>query len=161
MAHGACYRASQEGAVKSHEVIKEMFDRQGAKHVAAELGVSLSLLYKWSEPEGESGAANPLDRVAELARVTNDDRAVQWLARLRGGIFVKNPERALGKVDVFRETQRILKEFADVLQAVSSAWDDSRLTADEIDRIRHEWDELKSIGETFVMACEDHASKKR
>lgn len=147
--------------MKSHEVIKEMFDRLGAKHVAAELGVSLSLLYKWSEPEGESGAANPLDRVAELARVTDDDRAVQWLARQRGGVFVKNPTRVMDKVDVFRETQRILKEFADVLQAVSSAWDDSRLTADEIERIRLEWDELKSIGETFVMACEDHAARKR
>lgn len=147
--------------MKSHDVIKEMFDRLGAKHVAAELGVSLSLLYKWSEPEGESGAANPLDRVAELSRVTDDDRAVQWLARQRGGVFVKNPSRTVDKVDVFRETQRILKEFADVLQAVSSAWDDSRLTADEIEKIRAEWDELKSIGETFVMACEDHASKKR
>lgn len=146
--------------MKSHDVIKEMFDRLGAKHVAAELGVSLSLLYKWSEPEGESGAANPLDRVAELARVTDDDRAVQWLARQRGGVFVKNPARTVDKVDVFKETQRILKEFADVLQAVSSAWDDARLTAEEIDRIRHEWDELKSIGESFVLACEDHASKK-
>lgn len=147
--------------MKSHDVIKEMFDRLGAKHVAAELGVSLSLLYKWSEPEGESGAANPLDRVAELSRVTDDDRAVQWLARQRSGVFVKNPSRTVDKVDVFRETQRILKEFADVLQAVSSAWDDSRLTAEEIEKIRAEWDELKSIGETFVMACEDHASKKR
>ncbi len=147
--------------MKSHDVIKEMFDRLGAKHVASELGVSLSLLYKWSEPEGESGAANPLDRVAELSRVTDDDRAVQWLAHQRGGVFVKNPPRLVEKVDVFRETQRILKEFADVLQAVSSAWDDARLTPDEIERIRHEWDELKSIGETFVMSCEDHAAKKR
>lgn len=147
--------------MKSHDVIKEMFDRLGAKHVASELGVSLSLLYKWSEPEGESGAANPLDRVAELSRVTNDDRAVQWLAHQRAGVFVKNPTRMVEKVDVFRETQRILKEFADVLQAVSSAWDDARLTPEEIERIRHEWDELKSIGETFVMACEDHAAKKR
>ena len=147
--------------MKSHDVIKEMFDRLGAKHVASELGISLSLLYKWSEPEGESGAANPLDRVAELSRVTDDDRAVQWLARQRSGVFVKNPVRTVEKVEVFRETQRILKEFADVLQAVSSAWDDSHLTQEEIDRIRLEWDELKSIGETFVMACEDHASKKR
>ena len=147
--------------MKSHDVIKEMFDRQGAKHVAAELGVSLSLIYKWSEPEGESGAANPLERVAELSRVTNDDRAVQWMARQRAGVFVKNPARSVAKVDVFRETQRILKEFADVLQAVSSAWDDDRLTAEEIDSIRAEWDVLKSIGESFVMACEDHASKKR
>ena len=78
--------------MKSHEVIKETVEKLGAKKVASELGVSLSLLYKWSEPTDESGAANPLDRVAELCRVTGDPRPVSWLAGqsrwMRSSMFI-------------------------------------------------------------------------
>jgi hypothetical protein len=145
---------------KSHEIIKATIDKLGAKHVASELKISLSLLYKWSEPTDESGAANPLDRVAELVKVTDDDRAVMWLCQQRGGVFVKNPTKQPGQIDVLRETQRILKEFSDVIQAVSIAWEDSKVTGQEASKIRDEWDELKAIAETFVLTCEEHARKK-
>jgi len=146
--------------MKSHEIIKAAVEKLGAKHVASELGVSLSLLYKWSEPTDESGAANPLDRVAELVRATDDDRPITWLCQGREGIFVKNPPKQSGPVDVLRETQRILKEFSDVLSAVSTAWEDSKLTQQEAEKIRHEWDELKAVAETFVMTCEEYAKKR-
>jgi hypothetical protein len=145
--------------MKSHEVIKATVEKLGAKHVASELKISLSLLYKWSEPTDESGAQNPLDRVAELVRVTDDDRPVRWLCQKRGGVFVKNPDKQPGQVDVLRETNRILKEFSDVIQAVSMAWEDARVTPAEAQKIRAEWDELKAIAETFVLTCEAHAKK--
>lgn len=141
--------------MKSHEVIKETVDSLGAKKVASELGVSLSLLYKWSEPTDESGAANPLDRVAQLSRITNDPRCVMWLCQQMDGVYVKNPATLAGKLDVLRETQRLLKEFSDVLMAVSTAWEDAKVSKEEAEKIRAEWDELKSIAETFVVACEN------
>lgn len=147
--------------MKSHEVIKETVDALGAKKVAAELGVSLSLLYKWSEPTDESGAANPLDRVAQLSLITKDPRCVMWLCQQMDGVYVKNPGTLGGKLDVLRETQRLLKEFSDVLMAVSTAWEDAKVNAAEAEKIRAEWDELKSIAETFVLACEEHAKGKR
>lgn len=147
--------------MKSHEVIKETVDALGAKKVAAELGVSLSLLYKWSEPTDESGAANPLDRVAQLSLITKDPRCVMWLCQQMDGVYVKNPGTLGGKLDVLRETQRLLKEFSDVLMAVSTAWEDAKVNAEEAEKIRAEWDELKSIAETFVLACEEHAKGKR
>ncbi len=147
--------------MKSHEVIKETVDALGAKKVAADLGISMSLLYKWSEPTDESGAANPLDRVAELGKVTNDPRPVAWLCQQMNGVFVKNPEALVGKVDVLKETQRILHGFSDMLAAVSGGWEDAKLTAIEAENIRTEWDELKSVAETFVRACEAHAKGKR
>jgi hypothetical protein len=147
--------------MKSHEVLKETIDTLGAKRVAADLGISLSLLYKWSEPTDESGAANPLDRVAQLSRITNDPRCVTWLCQQMDGVFVKNPSPLGGKTDVLRATQRLLKEFSDLLMAVSLAWEDSRVSVAEAEKIRAEWDELKSSAETFVLACESHARGKR
>ena len=146
--------------MKSHEVIKETVETLGAKKVASELGVSLSLLYKWSEPTDESGAANPLDRVAELCRVTNDPRPVSWLAGQMNGVFVKNPTTTSGQVDVLQQTQKLVTAFSDMLLAVSRGWEDAELTIEEAEKIRTEWDELKSVAETFVLGCEQHAKKK-
>jgi hypothetical protein len=60
--------------MESHEVLKEAFDSPTAspKEIASELGVSLSLVYKWAQPpEGQgSGSRNPLDRVDELVKAT-------------------------------------------------------------------------------------------
>lgn len=147
--------------MKSHEVIKQTVDALGAKKVASELGVSLSLLYKWSEPTDESGAANPLDRVAQLSRITQDPRCVMWLCQQMNGVYVKNPQPLGGRLDVMRETQRLLKEFSDLLMAVSNAWEDAKVSGEEADKIRAEWDELKSIAETFVVACEETARGKK
>ena len=147
--------------MKSHEAIKLAIEDVGAKQVSSELGVSLSLLYKWSEPAEESGAQNPLDRTAHLVKATGNTVALSWLCAQAGGVFVKNPSRTEQKVDVLVETQRILKEFSDVLSAVSAAWQDARVSDDEARVIRKEWDELKSVAETFVMMCEDHAKRPR
>jgi transcriptional regulator with XRE-family HTH domain len=145
--------------MKSHEVIKAAIDKLGAKKVASDLGVSMSLLYKWSEPTDESGAANPLDRIAELYKVTADERPIEWLCQQADGVFVKNPPRdaRIERVDVLKETQRILKEFSDVLTAVSNGWEDAKLERHEAEKIRQEWDELKSIAETFVRGCEQQS----
>jgi len=43
--------------MEAHEVMRDVLKRTSAKHIAAELGVSLSLVYKWAEPpEDASGS---------------------------------------------------------------------------------------------------------
>ncbi len=138
----------------SHEIIKRALQQRGAKQVASDLDVSLSLLYKWSEPSTQSGATNPLDKTVELAAACGNTVVLEWLCQRFGGVFVKNPDARQGRVDVLVETQRILKEFSDVLSAVSTAWADARVSPTEAAAIRKEWDELKSVAETFVLACE-------
>ena len=73
--------------MESHEIIKEAFEETSPKEIAAELGVSLSLVYKWAQPNTElgSGSRNPLDRVAELVRITKNPKLVQWLCHQAGG----------------------------------------------------------------------------
>jgi transposase len=56
-----------------------MFQKCSAKQIAAQLGLSLSMVYKWAEPgDGTgSGAANLLDRLEALLRRTKDPRLIQ------------------------------------------------------------------------------------
>src|SRR4051794_38315433 len=65
--------------MQSHELLREVFQKGSAKQAAAELGLSLSMIYKWAESPGESsgsGTANPLDRIEALHRCTGDLRIV-------------------------------------------------------------------------------------
>ena len=80
--------------MQSHELLKDVLQQISAKQISAEMGLSLSLIYKWAErPEDESGsgAGSPLDRVGELIRLTGDARVAQWVCEQAGGFFIRNP----------------------------------------------------------------------
>src|SRR5271156_3554015 len=52
-------------AMESHELLRQVFQKASPKQAAAEMGLSLSMIYKWAEPpDSTSGATNPLDRVS-------------------------------------------------------------------------------------------------
>ena len=54
-----------------------VFKTTSAKQISADLGLSLSLIYKWAEPPEKvdgSGLTNPLDRMEQLIRSTGDAR---------------------------------------------------------------------------------------
>ena len=75
--------------MESHEVLKQAFDNSGIspKEIASELGVSLSLVYKWTQPNTEtgSGSRNPLDRLAALVLLNREPAIVEWLCQHAGG----------------------------------------------------------------------------
>ncbi len=143
----------------SHEILRRTIDRAGAKAVAGELAVSRSLIYKWCEAKGEtaSGAGNPLDRILSLCRLTGDPSPIIWLCEQVNGFFVDNitPDatRADGRALVM--TQRILKEFSEMLDMVSrSLAHEDGIDRDEARAIRVEWEDLKRVSEQFVLGCE-------
>jgi len=143
--------------MESHEVLRQALEHANPKEIASELGISLSLVYKWSQPgddEGGSGTTNPLDRVLQLFRITKDDFIIQWLCRKSGGFFVKNPHPGKGEVDLMPATQGIVQMFAELLTAISKAAADHKISSKEAAEIRHEWDELKRFTEGFVHCCE-------
>lgn len=144
--------------MQSHEMLREVFERTSPKQISSELGLSLSLIYKWAEPASEdgSGATNPLDRMAQLVRVTQDDRIVQWLAQHADGFFMKNPKKKWPHpFYVVPATNHIVQDFADLLSVIATAAADSHITAKESKAIRARWEELKSITEGFVHCCEE------
>ncbi|HYG74562.1 MAG TPA: phage regulatory CII family protein [Planctomycetota bacterium] len=150
--------------MESHEVLKTSISEIGVKAVAAELGVSESLVYKWcqecpaSELDEKSGARNPLDRILELYRLTRDRRLIIWLCERAGGYFVENSRKVpLEEVDrdVFRHTQTMVKSFSELLNEVSTAIDNGGVVdLTEAKRIRKEWEDLKREAEHFVSGCE-------
>ena len=46
------------------------------------------------------------------------------------------------------------QEFADMLATIASSAGDNRITPEEAKKIRARWEELKSVTESFVRACE-------
>ena len=128
------------------------------KQIAAELGLSLSLVYKWAEPNEESGsgAANPLDRIAALIQTTKDPQIIQWLCQRAGGFYIQNPEcNWKHATDLVPATNQILQEFADLLAVIATAASDNRISKTESENIRARWEELKSVTEEFVHCCEN------
>src|SRR3989442_7772156 len=118
--------------MQSHEILREVFQQCSPKQVAAELGLSLSMIYKWAEPpdaSAGSGSTNPLDRIDALLRCTSDRRLVQWICQRAGGFFILNPK--LNKPHpsyLIPATNQIVQEFADLLAVIASAAADNQIS---------------------------------
>ena len=143
--------------MESHEVLRRAMRKTTPKAIAADLGVSLSLVYKWAEKptDDSSGSRNPLDRLLEIIRLSGDPGIVDWLCQKQGGHFVKDPDVSGHQIDhVLPATQEIIGQFSELLSRISSAATDHSVTPDEADEIRQCWDKLKSYAEAFVRACE-------
>jgi hypothetical protein len=141
--------------MESHEVMKEVLKKTSAKQIAATMGVSLSLVYRWTEsPDGKSGIGNPLDRVGELIRITGDARIAQWVSERAGGFYIRNPKNLPCGQPLIPITNDIVQDFADMLATIAVSSSDSVITRDEANKIRARWEELKSVTEGFVKAAE-------
>jgi hypothetical protein len=144
--------------MQAHEVIREVLKQTPAKQIAAEMGLSLSLVYKWAEPpvdESGSGANSPLDRVGQLIRISGDPRIAQWACEESGGFFIRNPHQLKRPNQLIPVTNDIVQEFADMLATIAQAAGDNVITKEEARNIRRRWEELKSVTEGFVHSAED------
>lgn len=148
--------------MESFEILKQAADKVGVKALAAELKLSPALVYKWCQPcepddPDTSGALNPLDRLAEIVRVTNDIEVVNWICQQAGGFFVPNvhPDRRHVGTDLLIGAQQLVKEFSDMLEEVGrSVANDGEIDDPEAERIRRDWETLKRVAESFVIAGE-------
>lgn len=143
--------------MESHEVMREVLRETPAKRVASEMGLSLSLVYKWAEPpvdDSGSGANNPLDRVGQLLRISNDVRIAQWVCERANGFYIRNPEAAKQIKHLIPVTNDIVQDFADMLATIAQAAGDNAISDDEARKIRQRWEDLKSVTEGFVKAAE-------
>lgn len=144
--------------MESYEIFKEAFKNSSPKAIASELGVSLSLVYKWAQEQSESGSGsrNPLDRLLEIIRLTEEERIVEWLCEKCDGYFVRNPPSSCEQgFEVLPATNEIVGQFSELLSQISRAALDSSITLDEAGDIREQWDRLKCYGEGFVRCCEE------
>jgi hypothetical protein len=141
----------------SHEVMRDVLKRTSAKQIAADMGLSLSLIYKWAEPpedDSGSGASSPLDRVGQLIRITHDAQIAQWVCEQAGGFYIRNPENLPLHQPLIPMTNDIVQEFADMLATIAQSSADNVISKDEARTIRRRWEELKTVTEGFVRAAE-------
>lgn len=145
--------------MQSHEILREVFHSTSAKQIAADLGLSLSLIYKWAETppsDAPPGGGNPLDRVDQLMRCTNDPRIIQWLCHRAGGFFIPNLKSQRPNPEfLIPATNSVVQEFADLLAVIATSAADNSINAAESRTIRQRWEELKSVTESFVTGCEE------
>lgn len=144
--------------MESYEIFKEAFKKSSPKEIASELGVSLSLVYKWAQEQSESGSGsrNPLDRLLEIVRLTGELRLIDWLCEKSDGYFVRNPPSSCEKgFQVLPATNEIVSQFSNLLSRIAQAALDNSITLDEAQEIREQWDRLKCFGEGFVRCCEE------
>ena len=144
--------------MQSHELLREVIKDGSAKQIAADLNLSLSLIYKWAEPPENvagSGLTNPLDRIEQLIQSTHDLRLPQWICERAGGFFIHNRRpTAPHPYQLIPATNKIVQEFADMLGVIATASGDNAITKTEAKDIRRRWENLKRETEGFVHSCE-------
>ena len=142
--------------MESHELLREILQRHGAKDLAAKLDLSLQRIYQWAEDPKGSGTPNPLDRVNAIQKATGDTRIAEWICEQAGGFFMPNPQLEKNKSVALKTASNVLiQEFAAMITLVADAAVDGKITVDETADIRARWEKIKSVTEHFVRCCED------
>ena len=143
--------------MESHDVMREVLKKTSAKQIAADMGLSLSLVYKWAEAPMDGSAAtgnSPLERIGQLVRSTGDTRIAAWVCEQAGGFYIRNPQAVAATGQLIPVTNDIVQEFADMLATIAQSSADSVITPEEARKIRARWEGLKSVTEGFVKAAE-------
>jgi len=146
--------------MQSHELLKDILKKTSAKQISSDMGLSLSLIYKWAEPPTDaagSGSSNPLDRIEQLIGTTGDTRIAHWVCARAGGFYIVNPPVNSSGRDLVPATTEIVNDFARLLTSITMASADQQVTGPEAADIRARWEALKSATEGFVAAAENGA----
>lgn len=148
---------------QTHRVLKQAVERAGPKRVARALDVSLSLVYKWTQPPRTkrnptaSGARNPLDKLITIFSLSQDLEIIHFLCQIARGYYTANPAQSGRPAQNFvSATVSSLNDFADLLQyAEKSLSDDGTIDEAEAGKLRRQWDRLKGRLEQFIVSCEE------
>jgi len=148
---------------ETHQVLRQAVERAGPKRVARALDVSLSLVYKWTQPPRTkrnptaSGARNPLDKLVTIFGLSNDLELIHFVCRVARGYYTANPGGApRNERNFVSATVNALNDFADMLQyAEKSLSSDGRIDEGESRKLRRQWDKLKGRLEQFIVSCEE------
>ncbi|HRJ77583.1 MAG: hypothetical protein HPKKFMNG_01992 [Planctomycetes bacterium] len=157
-------QSEMERAMKeTHRVLKQAIDRAGPKRVARALDISLSLVYKWTQPArtkqnpAASGARNPLDKLLAIFELSQDLELVHFICQMARGYYTPNPlAKGSDRISFVSETVSSLNDFADMLQyAEKSLTNDGRIDEAEAAKLRQQWNRLKGRLEHFIISCEE------
>jgi hypothetical protein len=81
------------------------------------------------------------DLVLPLMRICDSDIPLHFLARQRGGVFLRTPEPAYGGGELARTLAASAKEYAEFMQETAYSIADGDIPADQLARITKEGQE--------------------
>ncbi len=138
--------------MNSKDAMKVACQQAGVKTVAESLGVSPTAIYNQINDVHKNDI---LQKFVNFTVACEDDTPIRWACEELNGIFVKNPPVVV-KEDkkVYDCVPQVLKEFSDVIREIGTAMADDQVSAKEAVKIRKEWEELKRLLESFVLAAE-------
>ena len=138
--------------MNSKETMKAACQRVGVKTVAESLGLSPTAIYNQINDKHKTDI---LQKFINFTVACEDDKPIRWACEELNGIFIKNPQvQVQDDKKVYDCVPQVLKEFSDVIREIGTAMADGVVSAEEAVKIRKEWEELKALLESFVLASE-------
>jgi hypothetical protein len=139
----------------SHDIVKQILKEIPAKQIAAELGVSLSLVYKWAEPPlVGSGTSNPLDRTELLTRISGGNAPLEWLCERMNGTFMPGTPPTIPDLHVYRSRPELMRELGCLLTALAEIATEGDISQPKVSLLRKRWEHVKKVTEIFIQAAE-------
>jgi hypothetical protein len=134
--------------MKSWDAMKAMVGKN-VDEMAQVFRKSTSLIYKWTQPNGDygdSGALNPIDKLAMgitaamgLGVSKADATApIQCLANIFDMVVIEIPKALSTPKEVTEELSKVIAEFSDLTAETAKALDDGRISGKEYERIHNE-----------------------
>jgi hypothetical protein len=116
-----------------HAVIKDAPSKLDAHTIASLLGKPYqTLMSELSSQPGHKFGADLVLRAMELA---GSDEPLHFLARQRGGVFIKLPEAGGSEGAVQLAAMGAVKEFGELMAEIGASLADGTLSREECDRI--------------------------
>ena len=118
------------------------------KEIAHKTGLSKG--YHYQELRGDT--PNILERTKVYLDAEDGDTLIQHLCRTQNGFFYRDIERD-SDMD-FKIVPKILKEFSEFLNVLSSSLEDGVISDAEKEKLYSEWDDLSGVVQTLKRQIE-------
>ena len=125
-----------------HATVKNAPSGLDAKSIASLLGKPYHTLM--SELSRQDVHKFGADLVLPILLLTDSDEPLHFLARQRGGVFIRLPDPADTNSDLVQALAASIKEFGEFASETARDVSDGDIPADQLSRIEHEGDEAIS-----------------
>lgn len=137
-----------------HVLVKKAPSGLDAETVAPLLGYTRysTMMSELSDQPGHKLGANMLLPIMEL---TGSDEPLHFLARQRGGVFIKLPQMLAGDDPLQGAAMKSIKETGEFLTALGSSLADGDLSKDDCERIEKEAHEAATATMALIKMVAD------
>jgi len=110
------------------------------QQVSSELGLSLSMIYKWAEPADTtagSGSTNPLDRIDALLNALRTAGSSNGFASAQAVLHFESEDQQASSLLSHSRDERDCAGFADLLAVIATAAADNQIIQKEATKSAH------------------------